>query len=123
MTTPNIVKDINEFFWGEAWPSYLIETQTIRIGSEKNFKRALIVYWYDPTLIEAQFYKSIGKWSSITNQTVLTDDHLSLARIKNSLADKLCCESAILEHGVGHGCARDIDLILQEALFEEVVYG
>ena len=120
------VEDIASFYWGNHRPDYLVSMQTVRVGSEKNFKRALLVFWFDPELIESQFYKSFTPWSSITNWSVLTEDHLKLTLTDIRLGKSsgtACCIGAINEHGVGHGCANDIDLILQMALFEEVRYG
>ena len=35
----------------------------------------------------------------------------------------LCCEDAMREDGYGFGCVNDADLILQWAVFGEIIYG
>ena len=123
-----VVEDIASFYWGNHRPDYLVSMQTVRVGSEKNFKRALLVFWFDPELMNSSSFDGthINPGSSMTNWSVLTEDHLemTLSTIRRGGASRLlCCQQAIDEHGVGHGCADDIDLILQMALFEEVRYG
>ena len=103
------VEDFINFFWGDNYPDYLVELLSIRVGSEKNFKRALHVCWYDPSLVVSQYYK-INPRSSIVNNTVLTEDGLNQSL--GMMQDKLCCLEAIAEDGVGAGCANDMDLIL-----------
>ena len=114
-----ITEDYVNFFWGTNWPSYLAELTSIRVGSDKNFKRALHVCWVEPDTLVAPSTLDY-------NNNILTEDHLELAlsAVRRGAASRvLCCQAAIDEDGVGAGCADDLDLILQYALFEEVNYG
>ena len=119
------VEDFINFFWGRHYPPYLIELTSIRVGSEKNFKRALHVCWCDPE-DESIILHGISSLNPLANHSVLTEDHLELALSavrRGATTGVLCCQTAIDEGGVGMGCADDLDLILQYALFEEVCYG
>lgn len=121
-----MVEDIINFYWGNYRPVYLWGTQSIRVGSDKNYKRALLVYWVDPPLIDITHFNDNELTESHTNWSVLTEDHLELAlsAVRRGAASRsLCCPIAIDEAGVGAGCTDDMDLILQYALFEEVRYG
>ena len=117
------VEDINNFYWGAHRPPYLWGTQTVRVGSEKNFSRALLIFWVDPELRGITYFEGDQLTESQTNWSVLTEDQLKMAFIEASRHKRFCCEPAMIEHGVGYGCANDIDILLQIALFEEVRYG
>ena len=117
MNTDKIVEDIYNFHFGNAYPIYLHERLSVRVGSVKNFERALLVHWHDPELrhdeLEFPGY----------NTNILIKNHLHFSIALALAHNKLCCTTAILEHGVGFGCANDIDVILQFAIFGEVVYA
>ena len=108
----NIPEELNNFYWGIHWPPYLVATFSVRVGSLKDYKRALLVNWWDPDDLPEQW-----------NTSVLTEEHLKMTLIEVRLRDLLCCDTAMLNEGFGHGCAHDMDVILQWALFGEVTYG
>jgi len=104
----SVLEDVDEFFFGYL-PWYH--------GSVYNADRSrLIVTMTDPDEDEGD------------NETTKTYE-LSAQQIKDAFATAkqkryhLCCEADIADEQLGLGCAQDLDIILQVACYDELVFG
>lgn len=107
-----ILSDINDFYFGDARPIYLWETELVNMGTLSSGKKGLAIKFYDEPMDIMSYPRT----------SVQSRPDLISAYYKAHTRDQLCCSETMLEQGVGFGCAHDIDNILQMAIFGEVVY-
>lgn len=107
--TETIVDDLVEFYTAGSI-FYLRERKPVRIGSDENNTKALLV-------------KYIQEDAEQVRTRVFETSHLNAAFINAIDSGYLCCANDMIRDGVGYGCAHDVDIILQFAIFEKVIYG
>lgn len=106
---PKIIDDLVEFYTGGSI-FFLYERSAVRIGSNTNNTKALMVTYLNEDTDKLRI-------------RILETSHLNAAFLNALQNEHLCCPIEILQHGVGMGCSDDVNVILQYALFEELIYA
>lgn len=110
-----MLKDLHEFYFGMNRPEYLADITYVMMGSVPEQREALSIHHIlnldEPGTVANLQENAMGKFSLLRGFN------------KAHQEDRLCCLDEMLEHGVGMGCAYDIDYIIQCALYGEVKYG